>query len=464
MTGGAFRERASAAVGSRAVAATAAGAMRLVERRNEAVDRFPAMGDTRDEARRIRLHTLANLDQYLEQFADRVAETGGTVHWAADAEEANSMVIEIARAAGASLAVKSKSMATEETELNDALGEGGIEVVETDLGEFIIQIADDTPSHIIAPVMHRTRQDIGELFRDQLDVEYTDDPLQLNAIARTHLRRIFLEADIGISGVNFGVAESGSICLVTNEGNGRLTTTAPRVHIAVMGMERLVPTFRDLGVMLDVLARSATGQKLTSYTTIVTGPRRDGDPDGPDEFHVVILDNRRSEVLGQSTAEILACIRCGACLNVCPVYRESGGHAYGTTYQGPVGAVLTPSLKGLEEWGDLAYASSLCGACLEVCPIRIDLPGMLVELRARHSEEGLADPGLKRAIRRYAAAATRPGVFRALLRAGGLAGKLAPAKDGWITSLPFMGKGWTAHRDFPRPAARPFHRRWKDRA
>jgi L-lactate dehydrogenase complex protein LldF len=312
--------------------------------------------------------------------------------------------------------------------------------------------------------MHKTRQDIGELFEESLGTEYTDDPELLNASARAHLRRIFLEADIGISGVNFGVAESGSICLVTNEGNGRLTTTAPRVHVAVMGMERLVPSFRDLGVMLDVLARSATGQKLTSYTTVITGPRRHDDPDGPEELHVVVLDNGRSGVLGDSTAEVLACIRCGACLNVCPVYRESGGHAYGTTYPGPIGAVLSPSLLGVGEWGDLAYGSSLCGACLEVCPVRIDLPRMLVELRARYVTDGHADRSLERAIRRYAAAATRPAVFRALLRAGALAGKVPRSQEGWIRSLPFMGAAWTDHRDFPKPDSRPFHRRWKDRA
>jgi L-lactate dehydrogenase complex protein LldF len=458
-----FRSRADAAVGTSPVAASARGARRFTDNRLEAVAAFGAIEETRDAARRIRLHTLANLDSYLARFAEQVEANGGTVHWAADAAEANDIVVAIARTAAAATAVKSKSMVTEETELNDALGDAGIDVVETDLGEFIIQLAGDRPSHIIAPVMHKTRQDIGDLFERRLGIEYTDDPEELNAAARRHLRRIFLEAGIGISGVNFAVAESGSIALVTNEGNGRLTTTAPAVHVAVMGMERIVPTFRDLGVMLDVLARSATGQKLTSYTTVVTGPRRPGDPDGPEEFHVVVLDNGRSEVLGQSTAEILACIRCGACLNVCPVYRESGGHAYGTTYAGPVGAVLNPSLLSLNEHGDLAYASSLCGACLEVCPIRIDLPGMLVELRNRNVEAGLDPVSLRRAIGRYTAAATRPAAYRALLRAGGLFARLTRSRDGWIASLPFMGKHWTAHRDFPKPAARPFHRRWRDR-
>lgn len=464
MTEAGFLERASATVGSAAAIATSNGAKRFVDRRIEAAAAFPAMEDARDEARRIRLHTLANLDRYLADFATAFTAVGGTVHWAADAKEANRVVAGIAAAAGARLAVKSKSMVTEEIELNHALAAEGVEVVETDLGEFIIQLAGEQPSHIIAPVVHKTRGEIGELFAHRLDIAYTDDPEALNAAARRHLRRIFLEADVGISGVNFAVAESGSISLVTNEGNGRLTTTAPRVHVAVMGMERIVPTMRDLGVMLEVLARSATGQQLTTYSTVITGPRREGDPDGPDEIHVVIVDNGRSSVLEQPTAEVLGCIRCGACLNVCPVYRETGGHAYGTTYPGPVGAVLTPSLLGLREWGDLAYASSLCGACLDACPIRIDLPAMLVELRSRHSREGIADRSLARGIKSYAAAATRPVLFRALMRVGGLAGKLPRSKDGWITSLPATGKGWTKYRDFPRPATRPFHRRWKDRS
>jgi L-lactate dehydrogenase complex protein LldF len=421
------------------------------------------MEQTRDEARRIRLHTLANLDSYLDKFAGMVTATGGTVHWASDAAEANEIIVRIAEDEGAMSAVKSKSMVTEEIELNQALARSGIEVVETDLGEFIIQLADDKPSHIIAPIMHKTRQDVGELFNRQLGLEYTEDPEALNAAARSHLRRIFLEADMGISGVNFAVAESGSIALVTNEGNGRLTTTAPRVHVAVMGMERIVPSLRDLGVMLEVLARSATGQKLTTYTTIITGPRRPDDPDGPERLHVVVLDNGRSEVLGGSTAEVLACIRCGACLNVCPIYRETGGHAYGTTYSGPIGAVLNPSLLSLNDFGDLAYASSLCGACLDACPVRIDLPNLLVDLRNQYADAGLDHGSLRRAIRLYAKSATRPALFRALIRGGALLGRIPRSEDGWISSLPLMGKNWTADRDFPKPDPRPFHKRWKDR-
>ena len=461
--GSTFRDRAQRAIGTDGVAATAAGARRLEAGRKSAEARYAGMEDERDTARQIRLHTLANLDTYLQRFSEAVESTGGAVHWAHDADEANDIIIGIVKTEGARTAVKSKSMVTEEIELNDALVDRGVEVVETDLGEFIIQLAGEKPSHIIAPVMHKTRQDVGKLFSRELGMDYTDDPRKLNAAARRHLRRKFLRADVGISGVNFGIAETGSIALVTNEGNGRLSTTAPRVHIAVMGMERIVPTFRDLAVMLNVLARSATGQTLTSYTTVVTGPRRLHDPDGPDELHIVILDNGRSAVLGGSTADVLGCIRCGACLNVCPVYKVTGGHAYGATYSGPIGAVLNPSLLGLNEYGDLAYASSLCGACLEACPIRIDLPSMLVHLRGTYAGAGLDHRGLRRAVKLYAKVATRPSVFRAALRVGGQLGRIPKQTDGWVTSLPWIGSDWTDHRNLPAPNRVPFHQRWRKR-
>jgi L-lactate dehydrogenase complex protein LldF len=265
---------------------------------------------------------------------------------------------------------------------------------------------------------------------------------------------------MGISGCNVAIAETGSVVLVTNEGNGRLTTTAPRVHVAVMGMERIVGTPAEAATILEVLARSGTGQRLSVYTNAVTGPRRPGEPDGPDELHVVILDNGRSAVLGSDLAEILACIRCGACLNVCPVYRESGGHAYGFTYSGPVGAVVTPALLGLAEWHDLPYASSLCGACREACPVRIDIPELLLRLRKAASDNDLAP--LDRALRLYAAAATRPRLWRSLMKTGGLFARVAGRK-GWIGSLPGPGSAWTDHRHLPAPAAKPFHQRWRDR-
>jgi L-lactate dehydrogenase complex protein LldF len=457
-----FIDRARKGLGSPGIAALNTGSRRMMSHRITAVEEFPSMDSMRDRARAIRLYSLAHLDELLARFTDEVESRGGHVFFAADGEEAIGYIRRVAERENVSRIVKSKSMVTEEIHLNDALEAGEFEVVETDLGEFIIQLSGETPSHIIAPVMHKTRQDVGRLFADKLNVEYTEDPQELNGIARNHLRQIFLNADMGISGCNVAIAESGTVSLVTNEGNGRLTTTAPRVHVAVMGMERIVPTLGHAAVILEVLARSATGQKLSVYTSLITGPRRPEEPDGPDEFHVVILDNGRSRVLGGDTAEILACIRCGACLNVCPVYREVGGHAYGFTYSGPIGAVLVPSLLGLEEWHDLPYASSLCGACLDACPVRIDLPELLLRLRRDAVAQGYPPAGLERALRWYAGLATKPALWRTALRAAGL-GATFLGRKGWITSLPGKGAAWTDHRDLPRPATRPFHARWKER-
>jgi len=454
-----FIERASREVDTPKVRAVDAGARVLVAKRQQGVDEYPAMDAMRDRAREIRLHTLAHLDTYLEQFSDSVEALGGKVFFAEDADEANEYIRGVARDAGAELIVKSKSMVTEEIGLNAALEADGTEIVETDLGEFIVQLAHERPSHIVAPVMHKTRQDVGELFARELEVPYTEDPEELNQIAREYLRQRFLRADIGISGANFGVASTGSICLVTNEGNGRLTTTAPRIHIAVMGMERLVPTPGDLGVMLEILARSAVGQRLSVYTNIVTGPRREDDPDGPDEFHVVILDNGRSSVLGDSTAEILACIRCGACLNICPVYREVSGHAYSDVYSGPMGAVLVPSLHGIEGNEQLPYASTLCGACLDVCPVRIELPDLLLKLRERVVDEGDTFRWLGSSMSAYKAAATHPRMWRAALSSGALFGRAA--RSGWIGRLPGPGRAWTDSRDLPAPAKETFHDWWR---
>lgn len=457
-----FLGRARRDVGTPKAAANDQGARRLTDKRLTAAAEYPAMEAMRDRAREIRLHTLAHLDRYLGEFADSVERSGGTVVFAADAEEANDYVCRLAADHGVGLAVKSKSMVTEETELNHALEADGRRVVETDLGEFIVQLSGDTPSHIIAPVLHWTRFDIGRLFESEIDAPYTDDPFELNQIARTYLRQVFLSADMGISGVNFGVADTGSVITVTNEGNARLCTTAPRIHVAMMGMERVVPSFGDAAVLLEVLARSATGQRLSVYTNVVTGPRRPGDPDGPEELHVVILDNGRSEVLAGPSSEILACIRCGACLNVCPVYREAGGHSYGSVYSGPVGAVLTPELLGLGEWGDLPYASSLCGACREACPVRIDIPRMLLELRARATEEAPPFGWLKPGLAAYTRAASSPALWRTFLASGGVVGRTV-GRDGWVEKLPFHGAGWTDHRDLPAPARQSFHSWWRKR-
>src|SRR5262245_38544998 len=311
----------------------------------------------RDAARAAKLDAITNLADNLERFEKQLIANGAHVHWADTPEAANRIGPEIAEAKATRVPVKSKSMVSEETHLNDALEGRGIEVVETDLGEYIVQLRRDTPSHIIAPIVHLTRQDVGRVMEQRLNVSYTDDPQALAAIARRKLRQDFLRADMGISGANFGVVETGTICLVTNEGNGRMVSSMPRVHVALMGIEKLVPTLADLERCLKVLARSATGQKITVYTTLVRGPRGPRDDDGPEELHVVLLDNGRSRIRAGETAEILACIRCGACLNACPVYRTIGGHAYGDTYPGPVGAIVTPGLRGLEAFGELPHAS-----------------------------------------------------------------------------------------------------------
>ena len=458
-----FLGRATQSLGSHEADAMHNGARRLFALREGAAEAYPAFEEMRDRARAIRHHTLANLDRYLGQFADAVEAAGGHVHFAADAEEAVAQIVRIAVDNDVRKVIKSKSMVSEEVELNAGLERENLEVIETDLGEFIIQLAGERPSHIIAPAIHMTAADVGHLFERELGVPFTDDHIELNAIARAHLRTQFLTADMGISGVNFGVAESGSICIVTNEGNGRLTTTAPRVHVALMGMERLVPTQRDLAQLIEVLARSGTGQRLSVYTNIVTGPRRSDDPDGPEEFHVVIVDNGRSAALAGETAEILACIRCGACLNACPVYRAVGGFAYGSVYPGPIGAVLTPALDGLDPWADLPFASTLCGACKEVCPVRIDIPRMLLELRARATQEGRSPFGwLRPGLSMYTAVSTRPALWRRFVGLGSVVSRTI-GRSGWIRKLPFHASGWTDHRDLPAPAVRSFRARWKDR-
>ena len=457
-----FLGRAEALIGTREADAVGTGARTFLAMRDGAVEGFPMFEALRDQARVIRLHSLRHLDRLLARFADQVEASGGQVHWAGDAEEARQIAGEILQGTGSKLVAKSKSMVSEEIEINAHLEELGLDVVETDLGEFIAQLAGDTPSHIIAPVLHMTRQDVGRLFEEKLGVAYTDDPFELNRIARIHLREVFLRADAGISGVNMAVAESGSLVLVTNEGNGRLITTAPRVHIALMGMERIVSTWEDAGVVLETLARSATGQHLSVYTSVITGPRREHDPDGPEELHVIVVDNGRSRILAGETAEILACIRCGACLNVCPVFRTVGGHAYGTVYSGPMGSIVTPGLHGMDPWWDLAHASTLCGACEEVCPVRIQIPRMLIELRRQAAAEGRLPGWLEWGMRRYARAATDPARWA---RSKRWAARLtAPiSSQGWIRRMPGPGRGWTTSRDFPRPAKESFADWWRQR-
>nr|MBN1228979.1 iron-sulfur cluster-binding protein [Anaerolineae bacterium] len=436
-------------------------AARFYEHRDAVLGALQDADALRDLARLIRAHTIANLDTYLVQFEVSVQQAGGQVHWARDAAEARSIVLDIACQADAKRIAKSKSMVTEEIRLNKALMDAGLEVIETDLGEFIAQLGGDHPSHIIAPVLHLTRQEIGAIFQEKLGVDYTDDPLALNQIAREKLREVYLSSDIGITGCNFAVAESGTICLATNEGNGRMVTTLPRVHIAIMGMERIVPTLDDLAVMLQLLGRSATGQKMTVYTSLINGPRRQGDPHGPDAVHVIILDNGRTKALAGDLAEILYCIRCGACLNVCPVYKTIGGHAYGSVYPGPVGAIISPILGGIPAFADLPHASTLCGACQEVCPVRIDLPALLLRLRRDTVVEGQSPSWLRRGMQIYAKTASKPSRFSLATGVAALGTRLL-GRD-WIR-LPFPGPlaAWTRFRHFPVFARRIFQHQLKD--
>jgi L-lactate dehydrogenase complex protein LldF len=424
---------------------------------------FAALADSsplRDHAKRIKEHTLAHLDTYLEQLEVAVQKAGGSVHWAATAEEARQLILAIAQGRDCRRAVKSKSMTSEEIHLNAALEAAGIEVTETDFGEYILQLAGERPSHLVAPAVHHTRESICQVLSTHLGESLANDAVSLARAGRRALREKFYHADLGITGVNFAVAETGSIVLVTNEGNGRLTTTWPRVHIALMGIEKVIPRLLDLPVFLKLLARAATGQQLSVYTTIITGPRRAGELDGPEEFHLVVLDNGRSRILATPFRESLQCIRCGACLNACPVYRRIGGHAYGGVYGGPIGSILTPLYDSVSANPELPHASSLCGACQAACPVKINIPRMLLGLREllHHTKRNRWE---QLAYRSWMELLRRPWLYRLALCGARLA--LWPfTKGGWLRSLPGPGSGWTSVRDFPAPAARSFRERWKE--
>lgn len=386
--------------------------LNLATARDEVLSLVPDVEELRDELKQVREATIRDLGRHLETFERNAQAAGAVVHWANDAQEIGQIVLEIAKKHRARLAVKSKSMVTEEVHLNAVLEAEGIQVVETDLGEYIIQLAGERPSHIIAPAVHQTTKTVADLFTEKLHLKVEEDPEALTRVARKTLRQMFLDAEIGISGVNLGVAETGSVVLVTNEGNGRMVTSLPPVHIAVMGIERLAPNWQAASVWLSLLARSSTGQALTIYTSVVTGPKHSEDLDGPQEMHIILLDNNRSSMIGTQYEEMLECIRCGACLSVCPVYKESGGHAYHSPYSGPVGAVVTPLLFGLEEYSGLPQASTLCGACLEVCPAKIDLPRMLLALRVDSVEQGLVSAPVVAAEKVSASMMGRPGWFQ----------------------------------------------------
>lgn len=407
----------------------------------------------RDSARAAKADVLARLDQVLDRLADELEAAGVLVHWARTDDEARDHVRRIVEDHGARRVVKSKSMLSEEIGLNEALEEIGVEVTETDLGEWIIQIARETPSHIIVPAIHKNRAQVRDVLQRVSSGDLSDVPSELAAFARRVLRDRFLKADVGISGVNFAVAETGSLVLITNEGNGRLTTSVPPVHIALLGMERVVETWEQLDLLLALLPRAATGQSITTYVSAITGPRRPTELDGPDEVHVVIVDNGRSRILGTGYTEMLACIRCGACLNVCPVYRQTGGHGYGWVYPGPMGAVLTPLLLESKAAAELPNASSLCGACWEACPVGIPLQDMLLSLRARASED--AKLSERAAWSAWAAAWSRPWAYRASLRLASITARMIdPGR------VPGPPQRWALGREAPSPARRTFRDLW----
>ena len=449
-----FRRRAGSAIKDAFLQeALTIATNKFIGLRREAFDDFPEGDRLRDRAREIKEATLQHLDRYLDELIDNVERLGGTVHFAATAEEARAIVLDIAQRTGARLAVKSKSMATEEIHLNEALERAGVRPVETDLGEYIIQLAHERPSHIIAPAIHKTKGQVAALFAKELGRQVVADPEVLTKIARAELREKFLQADLGITGANFAVADTGTVVLVTNEGNGRMVTSLPRIHVAVMGVEKVVPSMTDLMVFLAILAKSATGQKLSVYTTLVRGPRRARELEGPDEFHLVLLDSGRIRQLAGPLREALSCLRCGACLNVCPVYRQIGGHAYGYTYPGPIGILLTAMLNGPASVKELAHASSLCGACVDACPVRIDIPRMLIELRREVGARRLAPWTERLAYGLLARVLASPRLYR-------WSAPLARRLQRPLASLAV--REWTRTRDLPAVAPRTFQERWKD--
>ncbi|MCX6634668.1 MAG: LutB/LldF family L-lactate oxidation iron-sulfur protein [Acidobacteria bacterium] len=444
---------------------------RLMDHRQAVVkpEVLPDYQELRTAANAIKRHTLENLDYYLEQLEANVTRHGGTVVWCKDGAEVAGFLVRLAKEKNARLVVKSKSMTTEEIDLNEKLEQAGIETVETDLGEFIIQLLRQKPYHIVAPALHLTRYEVADVFTQRLGVERETVIEKQTMIARRVLREKFLAADIGVSGANFLVAGDGAVVLCTNEGNARLTTTAPRIHVAVAGIEKLVPRAADLAVFLKLLGRSATGQPLTVYTSFLSGPRREGEIDGPQEFYLVLLDKGRTQVLAnREKRQSLFCIRCGSCLNHCPVYRKIGGHNYPWVYSGPLGAVISPLYQGMMHDPWLPFASSLCGACADVCPVKIELPKLLLE----HRDEIVRTKAAqgrgrleKLGFRLWAWLMRHPKLYELAGTAGSV---IASDDSGWMTRLPGLmnigpGKAWTSQRDMPALAAQSFRRLWRER-
>ncbi len=438
----------------------------FIGKRRLAMEALPEFDQLRDNARDIKNHTLANLDAYLEEYEEKVVASGGKVHWAADGEEACNQILDICRNVGARTVTKGKSMIAEEIGINDFLEKNDIEPVETDLGEYIIQLRGETPSHIIAPAVHVLKEQVEEDFRrvhDHLPVSRNlEEPESLLDEARKVLRAKFLNADVGITGANFLIAETGTSVIVTNEGNGDLTQIVPKVHIVLASIEKVTPTLDDVSQILRVLARSATGQEISVYTTFSTGPKRQGDVDGPEEYHVIILDNGRSNMIGSEFQDMLRCIRCGSCMNHCPVYHAVGGHAYGWVYPGPMGAVLTPSLMGVKDGGQLPNASTFCGRCEAVCPMRIPLPKMMRHWREREFEKHLNPASQRWGLNFWAFFAKRPRLYHLATSLGIPLLSLFGRRKGYFKYLP-LASGWTKYRDLPAPETRTFQQQWAQR-
>ncbi|ALG67189.1 LutB/LldF family L-lactate oxidation iron-sulfur protein [Beggiatoa leptomitoformis] len=436
----------------------------FIDKRRNAVQALPEFEALRTRAKEIKEHTLSHLDFYLEQFEKQVIASGGQVHWADTAETARTIIVKLCQQANAKVITKGKSMIGEEIAINEALEANHFEVVETDLGEYIIQLAKEPPSHIIAPAVHKTREQITELFHQHhqqygLTEKQTERAALVNE-ARQVLRKKYLAADVGITGANFLVAETGSTVIVTNEGNGDLTNCLPRVHIVTASIDKVIPTLEDMTTIIRLLGRSATGQEMTAYTTLTTGIKQTGDLSGVSEFHVVLLDNGRSRMLGNEFHDMLRCIRCGACLNHCPVYGSIGGHAYGWVYPGPMGSVLTPIMLGLQEAGDLPNACTLNGRCQQVCPMSIPLPTMLRHHRIRQFKQGLVHGRTRWALQLWVFFAKHPVLYQlstaTKARLLGWLGK----KRGYFSHLPFAS-AWTATRDMPAPQGETFMAQWK---
>ncbi|MDG4561752.1 MAG: LutB/LldF family L-lactate oxidation iron-sulfur protein [Candidatus Competibacter sp.] len=435
-------------------------------KRAAAIAKLPEFDQLRDAGRDLKNHVLEHLDFYLERFEAKVIEQGGQVHWARDAAEARQIVLDICRSVAARRVTKGKSMISEEIGLNEFLEAHGIQPVETDLGEYIIQLRHEHPSHIIAPAIHLNRDQVADAFYAHHGpygfTERNENPRALMNEARQVLRQQFLSADVGITGANFCIAETGTTVIVTNEGNGDLTQILPRVHIALASIEKMVPTLEDVSTLTRLLTRSATGQEITVYTTFSSGPRRPDDLDGPEQFHVVLLDNGRSGMLGGEFQDMLRCIRCSACMNHCPVYGAIGGHAYGWVYPGPMGSVLTPQLVGIDAAGQLPNASTFCGRCEEVCPMHIPLPKMMRHWREREFERHLSPTGVRFGLGAWAFFAKRPRLYRIAAGVGAWLLRRLGGRKGRIKNLPLAG-GWTAWRDLPVPQGRTFQQQWAAR-